>query len=96
MTWKDKNVLITGDTHFVGGHLAEKLVMLGSNVKAFIRYDYQNEHGSLVGLLLNFGERSLAYRRILPPKKVTQHHINRQWLFVPEHLSLDNDRNESV
>ena len=47
MTWKDKNVLITGATHFIGSHLAEKLVTLGSNVKAFIRYDYQNEQGSL-------------------------------------------------
>jgi dTDP-glucose 4,6-dehydratase len=47
MTWKNKNVLITGATHFIGNHLAEKLVMLGSNVKAFIRYDYQNNWGSL-------------------------------------------------
>jgi dTDP-glucose 4,6-dehydratase len=47
MTWKNKNVLITGATRFVGSHLAEKLVMSGSNVKAFIRYDYQNEQGSL-------------------------------------------------
>ena len=47
MTWKDKNVLITGATHFISGHLAEKLVMLDSNVKAFIRYDYQNDWGSL-------------------------------------------------
>ena len=47
MTWKDKKVLITGTTHFIGSHLAEKLVMSGSNVKAFIRYDYQNNHGSL-------------------------------------------------
>ena len=41
---------------------------------------------SPIGLLLNFGERSLVYRRILPPKKVTQHHINYQWLFVPDKL----------
>ena len=47
MTWKGKDVLITGTTHFVGSHLAEKLVTLGSNVKAFIRYDYQNDWGSL-------------------------------------------------
>jgi len=47
MTWKNKSVLITGATHFIGSHLAEKLVMLGSNVKAFIRYDYQNNQGSL-------------------------------------------------
>jgi len=47
MIWKDKNVLITGATHFISSHLAEKLVMLDSNVKAFIRYDYQNDWGSL-------------------------------------------------
>jgi dTDP-glucose 4,6-dehydratase len=47
MTWKNKNVLITGATHFIGAHLAEKLVMLGSNVKAFVRYDYLNDWGSL-------------------------------------------------
>ena len=44
---------------------------------------------SPVGLLLNFGERSLVYRRILPPKKVTQHHINYQWLFVPDWLKRE-------
>jgi dTDP-glucose 4,6-dehydratase len=47
MTWKNKNVLITGTTHFIGSHLAEKLVTSGSNVKAFVRYDYQNDLGSL-------------------------------------------------
>jgi dTDP-glucose 4,6-dehydratase len=47
MTWKNKNVLITGATHFISSHLAEKLVMLDSNVKAFIRYDYQNDLSSL-------------------------------------------------
>jgi hypothetical protein len=45
---------------------------------------------------LNFGERSLVYRRILPPKKVAEHHINHQWLFVPNWLSPDKDDNESV
>jgi len=48
---------------------------------------YLTATSSLAGLLLNFGERSLAYRRILPPKKVTQHHINYQWLFVPDWLN---------
>ncbi len=37
-----------------------------------------------IGLLINFGERSLRRRRIFPPKKVTDHLINRQWLFVPD------------
>lgn len=39
-----------------------------------------------VGLLINFGERSLRWRRILPPKKIHPHTINRQWLFVPNWL----------
>ncbi len=30
MTWKGKNILITGSTHFIAGHLVERLVMLGS------------------------------------------------------------------
>lgn len=47
MNWKNTSVLITGATHFISAHLAEKLVMLGSNVKAFVRYDYLDNYGSL-------------------------------------------------
>lgn len=39
-----------------------------------------------VGLLINFGERSLRHRRVFPPLKVTDDLINRQWLFVPDWL----------
>jgi GxxExxY protein len=39
-----------------------------------------------IGLLLNFGARSLQYHRILPPKKIVEHRVNRQWLFVPDWL----------
>lgn len=39
-----------------------------------------------IGLLLNFGARSLQYHRILPPKSIVEHHVNRQWLFVPDRL----------
>ncbi len=42
--------------------------------------------GCPVGLLINFGERSLKYQRILPPKKITEHQVNRQWLYVPEEM----------
>ena len=40
--------------------------------------------GCQVGLLINFGERALDVRRILPPKDVSTHKVNKQWLFVPE------------
>ncbi len=42
--------------------------------------------GCEVGLLINFGQRSLEWQRILPPKRVQDHKVNRQWLFVPEWL----------
>jgi GxxExxY protein len=40
--------------------------------------------GCPVGLLINFGARSLQFRRILPPTKIPEHAINRQWLWVPD------------
>ena len=42
--------------------------------------------GCPVGLLINFGERSLNYRRILLPKNIQEHRVNRQWLFIPDWL----------
>ena len=44
--WK-KNILITGATHFIAVNLAERLVRLGGNVRAFVRYDYCNDSGLL-------------------------------------------------
>jgi hypothetical protein len=42
--------------------------------------------GCSIALLINFGERSLRYRRVFPPEKISEHLINRQWLFVPDWL----------
>ncbi len=42
--------------------------------------------GCSLGLLINFGERSLVYKRIFPPKDIQEHRLNRQWLFVPDWL----------
>jgi GxxExxY protein len=52
--------------------------------------------GYKAGLLLNFGQRSLEIKRVLPPTRVTDHRLNRQWLFVPEwlreSLSMDAEK----
>ncbi len=40
--------------------------------------------GCQVGLLINFGGRSMTMRRIVPPNDVSSHKVNRQWLFVPD------------
>ncbi len=42
--------------------------------------------GCPVGLLVNFGERSLRQKRVFPPSKIGDHLINHQWLFVPDWL----------
>jgi GxxExxY protein len=43
--------------------------------------------GCPVGLIINFGRRSLQWQRVLPPKDITLHRANRQWLFVPDWLN---------
>jgi GxxExxY protein len=46
--------------------------------------------GCPLGLLINFGERSLKHRRVLPPKDIGEHRVNRQWLFVPDWLKPEH------
>ena len=41
------------------------------------------------GLLINFGARSLQWKRILPPTNIAEHQVNRQWLFVPDWLKKE-------
>jgi GxxExxY protein len=48
--------------------------------------------GCSVGLLINFGERSLHHRRVFPPQKVINDLVNRQWLFIPDWLRQERDR----
>lgn len=43
-----------------------------------------------LGLLINFGERSLNFKRIFPPKKVLNDLVNRKWLFIPDWLETDH------
>ena len=47
--------------------------------------------GCPIALLINFGERSLNYKRILPPKHITEHQVNHQRLYVPEWLKPDHE-----
>ncbi len=47
--------------------------------------------GCPVGLLINFGQRSLKPRRVFPPPQTTEHHVNYQALFVPDWLKVQRD-----
>jgi len=50
---------------------------------------YLNHTGLQIGLLINFGERSLRYRRVFPSPQATEFRINPQWLFVPNRLKAE-------
>lgn len=45
--WKDKKILVTGAGGFIASHLIEQLVVLGADVKAFVRYNSRNDPGLL-------------------------------------------------
>lgn len=47
MKLNKKSVLITGASGFIGSHLIEKLVELECEVKAFVKYNFQNDWGWL-------------------------------------------------
>jgi len=47
MTWKGKNVLVTGAGGFIGSHLTERLVREGANTRAMVRYSSSGRRGWL-------------------------------------------------
>ena len=62
----------------------------GSHVAQVIGYSAVLCHlavtGCPLGLLINFGECSLKFRRILPPRDIAEHRLNREWLWVPDSM----------
>ena len=47
MSWSNKKVLVTGAGGFIGSHLAERLVELGADVRALVRYSSNGSWGWL-------------------------------------------------
>jgi len=47
MNWKNKKVLVTGSEGFIGSHLTEKLIELGSDIRAYVLYNAFNSWGWL-------------------------------------------------
>ena len=49
MNWSGSKVLVTGADGFIGSHLAERLVALGADVRAFCLYNSNGSWGWLDG-----------------------------------------------
>lgn len=47
MRWQNTKVLVTGAGGFIGSHLVERLVEMGSQVRCFVRYTSRNNWGCL-------------------------------------------------
>jgi hypothetical protein len=47
MRYWERRVLITGAGGFIGSHLVERLLELGAEVRAFVRYNSRNDWGLL-------------------------------------------------
>ena len=47
MKWSSKRVLVTGSGGFIGSHLTERLVRLGTRTRAFVRYNSSGSWGWL-------------------------------------------------
>ena len=47
---------------------------------------YLNHTGLPIGLLINFGERSLRPRRVFPSPQAVEFAHNYEWMFVPDKL----------
>lgn len=53
MRWQNSKVMVTGAGGFIGSHLVERLVEMGSKVRCFIRYTSRNNWGCLEFLPAN-------------------------------------------
>lgn len=71
MNWQEERVLVTGAGGFIGSHLVERLINLGTSVKAFVRYNSRNNQGCLELLPLGVKEKiDVIYGDLRDPESV--------------------------
>ncbi len=95
-----KNLEVYDEGRLIGYYIPDFIVeaKVIVEIKAFatlhVKYlgqviTYLNHTGLQIGLLINFGERSLRHRRVFPSPQVAEFQINHQWLFVPNWLKAE-------
>lgn len=98
----EKNLEVYDEGRLVGYYIPDFIVedQVIVEIKAFANLHqkylgqvitYLNHTGLSVGLLINFGERSLRPRRVFPSPQATEARCNPQWLFVPRWLTGSDD-----
>jgi len=95
-----KNLEVYDEGRLVGYYIPDFIVegKVIVEIKAFatlhVKYlgqviTYLNHTGLPIGLLINFGERSLRRRRVFPSPQAAEFRVNHQWLFVPNWLKAE-------
>lgn len=71
MRWQNSRVLVTGAGGFIGSHLVERLVEMGSKVRCFVRYTSRNNWGCLELLPANIKSNIEVFRGdLMDPESV--------------------------
>jgi len=71
--WKDKRVLVTGSTGFIGSHLVKRLLLDGATVTEFVHvtpskwYDTYKVKGDLLGDIPEFGKQDIVFHLAAQP-----------------------------
>jgi len=95
-----KNLEVYDEGRLVGYYIPDFIIegKVIVEIKAFatlhVKYlgqviTYLNHTGLQIGLLINFGERSLRRRRVFPSPQTAEFRVNHQWLFVPNWLKAE-------
>jgi GxxExxY protein len=95
-----KNLEVYDEGRLVGYYIPDFIVegKVIVEIKAFatlhVKYlgqviTYLNHTGLQIGLLINFGDRSLRHRRVFPSPQTAEFRVDHQWLFVPNWLKAE-------
>jgi len=98
-----KNLPVYDDEQLLGFYIPDFIVedKVIVEIKAFATLHqkylgqvitYLNHTGLAIGLLINFGERSLHPRRVFPSPPATEFRHDHRWMFVPDWLKARNSQ----